>query len=283
MQDDGMRRAGGNGKGQPEGEAGQDPAEAPQAKEQAQAQAQGQAKAPLPLFYRSPQPLYEQLFGDKGLRKPGDYGFAAKAHAVALHLQEFRLAATHYPIVFSDEAVPAPLAVLGLQQGRNLFVDAEGGWAEDVYIPAYVRRYPFVVGQGAKPEEPILYLDQESELVVDLEAVPEADPLFEGGSPSARTKEALEFCTAFQRQVPLTQAFLDALGEHGLLERKEVRVGLPGTEQPQVLSGLQIVDETKFNALSDEVFLDWRQRGWIAAVYWHWASMDNFQRLAARV
>ena len=289
MQDEGGRRSGGNGAGKPDGKpedgaaqdssaqggSAQGPAETPRQDEP--------AKAPLPLFYRAPRPLHQELFGGKGLRKEGDYRFAAEAHAVAVHLQEFRFAAAHYPIVFSDEAVPAPLAVLGLQHGRNLFLDAEGRWARDAYIPAYVRRYPFVVGQGAKPEEPILYLDSASDLVVDLEAEPEADPLFEDGAPSARTKQGLEFCTAFQRQVPVTQEFLEALGEHELLERKEVRLDLPGAAQPQVLSGLRILDEAKFNALPDEVFLDWRKRGWIAAAYWHWASMDNFQRLVARM
>ena len=282
MQEDGGRRTGGNGTGAPASRESTGPTESTGSTGSREPTGEP-AKAPLPLFYRTPQPLHEQLFGGKGLRKPGDYGFAAQAHALALHLQEFRLAAAHYPIVFSDEAVPAPLIVLGLRQGRNLFVEAGGGWDADAYIPAYVRRYPFVVGQGAKPEEPILYLDSASDMVVELEAVPEADPLFEDGAPSARTKEALDFCTAFQRQVPLTQAFLEALGTHDLLERKEIRVELPGAEQPQVLSGLRLVEEAKFNALPDEVFLEWRTRGWVAAVYWHWASMDNFQRLAKRV
>ncbi len=243
---------------------------------------QGPAAAALPLFYRAPEPVHEQRFGGKGLRKEGDFHFAAKAHAVAVHMQEFRFAAAHYPIVFSDDAAVMPLAVLGYREGRNLFVDAQGKWAEGAYVPAYVRRYPFVIGRGAKPEEPILYLDRDSDMLVDMaseaDSGSEVEPLFVEGGPSERVKRALEFCGAFQRQTPLTQAFVDAIEKHSLLETKEIRLDLPKGQQ-QLLTGLRIIDEAKFNALPDEEFLSWRRQGWVAAVYWHWASMDNFRRM----
>jgi SapC protein len=197
---------------------------------------------------------------------------------VALHMQEFRFAAAHYPVVFSDDAVAMPIAVLGYREGRNLFVDAQGQWAEGAYVPAYVRRYPFVIGQGAKPDEPILYLDRDSDIVVDMADEAEADALFVDGAPSERVKQALEFCGAFQQQAPLTQAFVDAINKHDLLENKEIRLDLPKGQQ-QLLTGLRIIDEAKFNALPDEEFLVWRRQGWVAAVYWHWASMDNFRRM----
>jgi len=236
---------------------------------------------PLPLFYRAPAPLHEKAFDGQGLRKEGNYNFANKAHAVALHMQEFRFAAAHYPVVFSDDAVPMPLAVLGFREGQNLFVDGEGKWAEGAYVPAYVRRYPFVIGQGAKADEPILYLDRECDILVDLKKEPDADPLFAEGAPGERVKQALEFCGAFQQQAPLTQAFVDAIAKHSLLEAKEIRLDLPKGKQ-QLLTGLRIIDEAKFTALPDEEFLNWRRQGWVAAVYWHWASMDNFRRLVAR-
>ncbi len=239
------------------------------------------AQQPLPLFYSAPVPVHEKSFGGKGLRQEGNYSFAAKAHAVAVHMQEFRFAAAHYPVVFSDDEVAMPLAVLGYREGANLFVDAQGKWTEGAYVPAYVRRYPFVIGQGAKPDEPILYLDRESDMLVDMADEPEAEPLFVDGAPSERVKKVLEFCGAFQQQAPLTQAFVDAIAKHGLLETKEIRLDLPKGQQ-QLLTGLRIIDEAKFNALPDEEFLAWRKQGWVAAVHWHWASMDNFRRMVVR-
>ena len=49
-----------------------------------------------------------------------------------------------------------------------------------------------------------------------------------------------------------------------------------------LLKGLRMIDEERFNALPDDVYLEWRRRGWVPLVHWHWASADNFMRLAAR-
>ncbi len=249
--------------------------------------------AALPLFYKAPQPLHNERHAGKGLKAPGDYSFAGKTHAVVLQVQEFRLAAAFYPIIFADEEPPIPLAVLGYRDGENLFVDAAGAWAEGTYVPAYVRRYPFATGQGAQDGEHLLYLDEASDLVVDLDlesgaepgaesgAGPGVEPLFADGQPSERTQKALEFCTAFQRQAAVTNAFVEAVMARDLLESKEVRLDLPGGGS-QLLTGLRVIAEQKFNALPDADFLEWREKGWLPLVYWHWASMDNFFRMVLR-
>ncbi len=236
---------------------------------------------PLPLFYKDPQPLHYEAHARKALKQPIDYRFAASAHAVILHTREFRLAAANYPIVFADHEGAMPLAILGYRDGQNLFVDGAGKWADGTYIPAYVRRYPFATGQSADQDEMFLYADLASDLIVDLDANPEADALFVAGEPSERTKQALEFCRAFQQQAPVTSDFMEEIKNQGLLGSKEVRLDLPSGDS-QLLTGLRVIEEDKFNALPDEVYLDWRRRGWIALVYWHWASMDNFLRLVQR-
>lgn len=236
---------------------------------------------PLPLFYKDPQPLHNEVHARKALKQPIDYGFAASAHAVILHIQEFRLAAASYPIVFTDDEEAMPLALLGYRDGQNLFVDDAGKWAEGTYIPAYVRRYPFATGGGTDQEEIFLYADLASDLIIDLDANPEADALFVAGEPSERTKQALEFCRSFQQQAPVTSDFMEEIKNQGLLGSKEVRLDLPSGDS-QLLTGLRVIEEDKFNTLPDEVYLDWRSRGWVALVYWHWASMDNFFRLVQR-
>ncbi len=236
---------------------------------------------PLPLFYKNPQPVHNVRHAGKGLRKPVDFGFAKAAHAVVLHIQEFRLAAACYPIVFTEDDSSMPLAILGIRDGENLFVDEEGQWAGGTYIPAYVRRYPFVTGQGAKADEQILYVDEASDLIVDCEANPDAEPLFLDGEPSERTTEIRNFCAAFQQQAPVTVAFVEEIKKRDLLGSKEIRLDLPGGGS-QLLTGLRVLEEEKFNALPDDVFLEWRRQGWLALVYWHWASMDNFIRLLQR-
>lgn len=236
---------------------------------------------PLPMFYEKPQPLHKTAHGDKGLKQPINYRFAAEAHAVVIHTQEFRLAAASYPIIFSDDEGAMPLAILGYRDGENLFVDGDGHWAQGAYIPSYVRRYPFAIGQPKGQAEAILYVDGASDLIVDMAADPEAAALFTDGAPSARTMEMNELCAAFQQQVPLTSAFVEEVRRRELLDSKEIRLDLPSGD-PQLLTGLRIIDEDKFNALPDEAILEWRRQGWLPLVFWHWASMDNFLRLIER-
>ncbi len=238
-------------------------------------------QTPPPLFYKDPQPLHNVRHAGKGLKKPVDFGFASAAHAVAIHIQEFRLAASSYPIVFADEDPPMPLAILGIRDGENLFVDEKGQWEPGTYVPAYVRRYPFATGQGVRENEQILYVDETSDLIVDCDGEQDAEPLFADDEPSERTKEIREFCAAFQQQAPVTTAFVEEVKKLDLLGSKEIRLDLPdgGT---QLLTGLRIIEEEKFNALPDDAFLEWRRQGWLPLVYWHWASMDNFHRLLQR-
>jgi hypothetical protein len=241
----------------------------------------GHPQAPAPLFYQDPHPLHATRHAAKGLKKAESFGFAREAHAVALHTQEFRLAAASYPIVFTDEDLPMPLAILGIREGENLFVDDKGRWAAGIYVPAYVRRYPFATGQGAQEGEQILYVDEASERIVDREADPDAEPLFVDGEPSERTQQIREFCAAFQQQAPVTIAFSEEIRERDLLGSKEIRLDLPGGGS-QLLTGLRILEEEKFDALPDDVLLEWRRNGWLPLVYWHWISMDNFLRLLQR-
>lgn len=237
------------------------------------------ASADMPLFYRKPEPLNPAAHSGKGLRQPDDFRFAATSHAVVLHAEEFRMACAHYPIVFADDDSAVPIAVLGHGYGRNLFVDATGNWEAGLYIPAYVRRYPFVNGRGATDADVVLYIDVASDLVVDMAENPDAEPLFVDAQPSERAKLALNLCVAFQTQAPVTSAFVDEVKSRDMLERRNVKVDMPGGAQRQ-LTGLRVISETAYNALPDDAVLEWRKRGWLSLVHWHWASMDNFIRMS---
>lgn len=239
------------------------------------------APANMPLFYSKPEPLNVSAHGGKGLRRPADYRFAAKSHAVVLHVEEFRVACAHYPIVFADDDSAVPIAILGYDQGRNFFVDATGNWERGAYIPAYVRRYPFIHGRGAKDGDVVLYIDMASDLVVDMAENPDAEPLFVDGQPSERSKRAMDFCMAFQTQAPITSAFVEEIKSRGMLENRDIKVDLQGGAQRQ-LKGLRIISEKAFSTLPDDAWLEWRRRGWVSPVHWHWASMDNFIRMPTR-
>src|SRR5580765_904992 len=99
------------------------------------------------LIYQSPLALNRERHRDIRLQSgPIGYRFAHDLNSVPLTTAEFGLVARDYPIVFAGEGndVSLPAALLGLSANSNLFVDDSGAWIADHYIPAFLRRYPFV-------------------------------------------------------------------------------------------------------------------------------------------
>jgi hypothetical protein len=231
----------------------------------------------LPLFYRRVEPLHPERHGKLGVVERGTYALTKMANSVPINAVEFALAARHYPIVFAAEGLAPPAVVLGLRAGENLVVDHEGRWERGLYIPAYVRRYPFIAVSPQGSKEYALCIDAGSDLVVD--DGPRA--LFAEGQPTDLTKRALEFCQTYQSHSELTRQFVEALVANNLLTGRAAKLTLrSGAER--ALSGFRIIDERKFNALPDAMFLDWRKKGWIALVYAHMASQNCWSGLVDR-
>ena len=190
---------------------------------------------------------------------------------------EFPFAIRSYPIVFTTIAPRTAVAVLGLSDSENLFLSEDGAWAADCYVPAYVRRYPFILMEQPGSTELLLCIDEASGLV----GAGGERPFFADGKPTALVQEALTFCGEFQAQHKATVEFVQALAEHKLLVPNEARVTMNSGQQ-LTLRGFDVIDEAKFNALPDEIFLDWRRRGWLHLVYCHLMSMANWGRLVDR-
>src|SRR3546814_1115256 len=113
----------------------------------------------LPLFYKQPQALQPGLHAKLSVVKQAGYAFAADANSVPLVFSEMATACRHFPIVFTEGQQPSPVAVLGLRGQENLFVDAEGQWRANTYIPAYIRRYPFIFMENADQSQFTLCVD----------------------------------------------------------------------------------------------------------------------------
>jgi hypothetical protein len=229
---------------------------------------------PMPLFYRKPQPLVPVIHDDVRL-KDGDYAFAAETNAISVAVVEFTSAMRHYPIVFS-EGEAFPVAVLGLGQGNRFVTD--GRWAEGAYVPAYVRRYPFVFIE-ASADSFALALDVGSDRVVNDGG--EGIALFADGKPTAFTDSAMAFCREFHSAHLQTQAFVAALVERDLLVPQQADAKLNSGEQ-RLLGGFRVVDRERFAALPDDEVLEWHRKGWLALIAFHFASLDRFSDLLGR-
>lgn len=235
------------------------------------------------LFYERPVPLNRE--GHKDLRiKPIDSAaFAAKTHSVPLTVAEFGQAARDFPILFGGNSVDeaGPLAMLGLKQLENVFVDADGKWEQGAYIPAFVRRYPFILAEkpeGSEGDDFTVFLD---------EAYPgfstdDGDRLFnEDGSDTDALKNAVRFLGEFQEHVKRTQAFTKRLRELDLLEERTIQI--KNGDRNMVINGLFVVNEEKLRKLDAGIAAELLADGSMGWIYAHLLSLANIDRLKRRV
>jgi hypothetical protein len=231
-----------------------------------------------PVFYRAPRPLTKEQHGSLAIRRDATYGFAARANSVPLNAAEFPLAARHYPILFTDGDPPVGLALLGLRDHQNLFIGADGVWETGTYIPAYIRRYPFIFMNAGEDGRYILCVDEQAEVLTDQA---DGQPLFADGEPSEITTRALEFCKAYQQQADYTRQLGGLLAKHGLLTGNRANVTLKSGES-LALGGFRMVDAKTLDALDDAAFLELRRAGALPLIYAQILSTSNWAALVAR-
>lgn len=239
---------------------------------------EGVAAGGLPLFYSRPEALNPVRHGSLGLAARNDFSFTCQAHAIPVVASEMPAAMRSYPIVFIGPA-KAPVIITGLRQNENLFVEASGKWLEPHYIPAYVRRYPFILADDAGSGRLTLCVDRASERVAEVSSgAGKVAPFFNASEASEASRQALAFCNQFQIDFNTTRAMVEKIDAHGLFAPRQSTVTLEGGEVLNV-TDFQVIDEPAFNKLSDEAFLDLRKSGALGLVYCHLASSNSWTSL----
>lgn len=232
------------------------------------------------LFYSKPEPLAPELHGKLGVKRmDGPFKFAKAGHAIPLTVGEFPLAAVSGPIIFvGDERLP--LAVMGLAAGDNMFVRPDGMFEPGVYIPAYVRRYPFVFANDDVNKQMVLCVDRDAEFVVEGGDLAFFDAK---GQPSEYTKSCMEFCNNFEMERQRTMSFVQLLIDLDLFELKSANFTPPTTDgaagEPQKIADYWGVSEEKLNKLPAEKFIELRDNGALAQIYAHLVSLVGWDRL----
>ena len=201
-------------------------------------------------------------------------------HAIGVVVQEFALAGSQFPIAFvqqSEKKGYYPVAIMGLEPNKNLFVNDNGHW-EGRYLPARYTHQPLAVAQD--PEQKNQYaiaIDMDNEMVQEEEG----QRLFkDDGSESeflAARKKAL---THYVENEHITRALCELLVQHGLLTPQSIKVKVKDKEYN--LNGLYIVDEKKMNELPDEAFMEIKKRGFLAPIYAHLGSIHQVSSLIQR-
>ena len=215
-------------------------------------------------------------------RRYDSYAFAAAATVIPLVGAEFAKAAHAFPIAFTRESGGfAPVAVLGLEPGRNLFVSADNRWV-GAYVPARLRGYPFIQAR-AEDGRAVLCVDEDSGLVTEPGPGDGGEPLFaEGGGLTEPMQAIAGFLAEMEKNRLATQAAVARLAAAEVIQPWPITVTLGG--QPRTLTGLFTVDEAALQALPDPAFLGLRQQGALTLAYVQLFSREHvalLERLAA--
>lgn len=233
------------------------------------------------LFYSKPEPLSAELHGGLGadpVERP--YGFVAQTNLVPVMVTEFAPAALSYPVIFVGDN-KQPVAVMGLRTGENLFVSAEGEFRAEAYIPAYVRRYPFVFANDDVQQRMILCVDRAAPFIKEGGAT----PLFVDGQPSPYVEQAMEFCNNFEQERQRTDSFLALLKDLDLFDTREAvftpRNADGSAAAPQKIAEYFAVSEEKLKALPAEKLAELRDNGALGQIYAHLVSLLGWDRLIA--
>ena len=231
------------------------------------------------MFYEQPVPLTKDKhakFGVKQVEKP--FQFMAGQHFLPLTAPEFGAAAASMPIIFAGEE-RTPLAVMGIRQKENLFVK-DGKFEQDYYMPAFARRYPFVLAGDQANDRFVVCVDEKAECVTNKK--PE-QMFFDNDDTSQFTKEAFQFLQSFERDRQATQKMVDEFKALDLFEPKEMNFqgnNADGTPAPrQKIADYFAVSEEKLKALPDAKLAEMSKNGYLAVAYAHLVSLGNWQRL----
>lgn len=231
-----------------------------------------QPPASLPLFYKNLVPLQSGVHTSFRTHMAEKAPFFAGAHAIPVTIDEFVNVQRFNPIVFSVGETPVPLALFGLNEGVNVYLEADGSLKQPIYVPAYVRRYPWMLARLAPDSQELsLCFDPDSGLVGEDGTGP---ALFDGDKVSEATNAVLKFCEDFEMSAQKTAAFVAELQKMDLLMDGEVAINVADQEQPYIYRGFQMVSEEKFRALDTAALKTIHDNGILALILAHMFSLS---------
>ncbi len=236
----------------------------------------------LPLFYNDLMPLNSRDHAGWKTRPMDSAQWLKTQHAIPVTVDEFVQTQRNFPIVFSSGDNPLPLALMGLNEGVNTYVNDDGKIDDPIYLPAYIRRYPFMLAKLTQGGDDLsLCFDPTAGTVGDFE---EGEPLFDDeGKASAATQNILQFCEHFEGAGQRTKAFIDELKKHELLMDGEISISQnDNPDRPFLYRGFQMVNQEKLKDVRGDVLREWNRNGMLALIYGHIMSLDLMRVIFAR-
>ena len=213
---------------------------------------------------------------------PGEVpDFAQHGNAIPVSLTEFQPASRDYPIVFTaaEGTQYAPVAVLGLSSGENLFYEKDR-WVSGVYIPAYARRYPFCMAKvnvnNVEQKDRLIcvektYLDDKGEAMFD-----------DKGEPNAKWKDLERLLAEYEADLERSREMCSILADYGLFEPFSMQANFRDDAKPLQMTGMFRVAEKNLENLNAAQLKNLMRKGIMPRIYMHLVSLENFGRLLDR-
>ena len=200
--------------------------------------------------------------------------FAKQSAFLPVIAEEVIAIGADFPVVFTGDENPSIITIVSLG-GENLAINEDGKWMTN-YVPSFLRKYPFSLGNTKEnPEQKVILIDEESSLFSKTKG----KQLFKkNGDQSESLANAISFLTSHEQKADITKNVAKAISDSGILEDREISVG-EGDEKKVLVNGFKVVEREKLNALSDDVLADWTRKGIITLIDAHLKSLDNIQAL----
>lgn len=227
-------------------------------------------------MYQRLVPISKDKHAAKKVKRIDSFDFAAKFQLASVMAHEFTRAGAIYPIVFVEDKAKGeytPVALMGIEEGENLYVDGSGRWHAS-YIPAVIRRYPFALAATGQANQFTVCIDEGSSLVTEADG----NPLFDDkGEPTDVIENVKKYLGELQQMDALTREFCRYIREHDLFT--PLKMQLRQGAAVRNIAGSFVINEDRLAKSSDEVFLEMRRRGYLPAVYAHLVSLGQVERL----
>lgn len=229
-------------------------------------------------MYRSAHVLDRHQHRGLRIAPPAGFAHARACVALPLTLPEYVQAAHEYPIVFTEAGEgPRSVVLLGIRPAENLFVAADGRW-EGRYVPAIVRRYPFVLAERGDGAEPLVCVDAAHAGY----GASDGEALFtDEGEPSRYLGDVMSFLRAFRVEVARTRSVVEQFAQLGLLQAMKANFEPVGSD-PCVLDGFRVIDGERLAGLAGAELEALARSGALAAAYAHLFSLACFTQLLSR-
>jgi hypothetical protein len=235
-----------------------------------------------PIFYKKIVPLNKETHGDWSVEAVANFKHTSETNSLYIAAIEFIKAANEYPIVFGigeDESV-FPVVILGLRKNENLYVNKKGEWLAN-YIPAYVRRYPFILATGEEGSDQFtVCIDSDCP---GFNKKGKGISLFDKeGNESELLKNSVEFLKEYQNHIQLTTLFCKNINDLGLLEPMKADVKMADGEEIS-LGGFMGINRAKLKALDADKLVNLVKTDQLELIYAHLTSLGNIDSLMTKL